>query len=698
MIDGNQSEAALRKKIAAAEAALEGATFGAKFRRKLLPELIELGEHLQQQGRHEEAEACYARGLAHCDELLRHRQLDASTFELHVELLGRTASAMLSQGRSKDAIPTYQRAIALIESLGKDAGKDIGIAEVLGACHGQLAIALDDSGEQDSSFGHYRLSLACAESIHAGDQSAAKGISILALANNAIGHHYAETGQLQDALAHHRRSLELNSELVRIQPKDDYAKYCLATDHENLCDALLRQDQRQLAREHAVKALTLRKQIATSPNTRDDWSLQLVDSYRDLAELCTEAADHDAALQHYREALEVCRRLSQAMPEDPERSFRVADALLALGSTQEARNQPEQALDLYQLALEIDLELSARLPQEARWPANAAHCHLCSALLLLSLDRSEESVQHAHTGIQILEREIATHADDIHLSIDLARFHSDYAGGLAAHGDHSEALEQYRLCICIDRKLVSASPEDQSALTNLAITLDHIASIHERLGDFLAALDFNQQTVRVEQQLAGCDQESTEYQGRLVQAWLNVATTKRELKQLAEAQETLKRAEKIASRLLRLTPRDENAIALVAQVHRELGKVLRESGEHGSAEQEFSESVERFSSLVKSSDHPESWLANHAQSLEALAELQMDLGQASNALQPLALALANWQRIARRYPSEANVHRDLARSHELTAEAHEAIADLGSAMEHRRAAERLYERFGEESS
>ena len=129
-----------------------------------------------------------------------------------------------------------------------------------------------------------------------------------------------------------------------------------------------------------------------------------------------------------------------------------------------------------------------------------------------------------------------------------------------------------------------------------------------------------------------------------------------------------------------------------------MGRVLRESGDHSSAEEELSASVERFSRLVKDSDHPESWWANHARSLEALAELQMDLGRARNALEPLSQALANWQRMARRYPSEATVHRDLARSHELAAEAHEAIADLGTAMEHRRAAERLYERYGESGS
>ena len=593
-----------------------------------------------------------------------------------------------------DADVAVRAAVAALQPALERAPESAEVLSRLAALHGQIAVSLDDGGEADEAFGHYRAALHFAERLHALDPADRSGRSALALAHNAFGHHYAETERMHDAEQHHEASRRLNQSLVDEHPGDQYLRYCLATDHENLCDLHHRAGDREAALQHAAACAALRERLAARADCPPEWRSQYADALRDVAELSMEAGKADEAIDNYREMLRVLRALAGSFSEHTDYLFRLADGYLVLGYALEDLGRLDAALQVYRDALDTDQRLVDRNPDDPRWHANTAHCHLCAALVLLQLGRDPEANEHVDEGLAILLDQLRAHPTDLPLLHDLSSFHEELATTFHRREELETAIAHYRKSQVADEKIVALEADDQQALANLAVTYDSLAALHERIGDLDEATRYGELAIRTEERLVKLDPESVEYQTRLVQALLNLAHTQVEQTGPDQALPALKRAESISARLARLVPADEKVRALGGQVDRVLGEARRESGDVDGAEEALLRSVHRLTGLVAEAVEPREWYALQAESLEALAELRLDMGRPHEALRDLEVAVARRAHLADRNP-EATSAREFARTLDTWAEALEATGDLERAQDARARAAELLDRYGE---
>ncbi|MDA0935043.1 MAG: hypothetical protein O3C51_16460 [Planctomycetota bacterium] len=631
-----------------------------------------------------------------------------------------------------DVLACHRRTVDLLEPLVRHGDADPDLWIRLGHAHARLAATLDDAREHDEAFGHYRASLACAERVAAGhvppgllpagvlsvpaapaateaapaatDAASPPGSrshvlraqSALALAHNAMGHHYGERGQLDDSIVHHEHSRAINEALSRQAPRDAHWKSCLATDHENLCDAHARIGDPKAALLHAREATRIRKSLCLRRDATVEQRSQLADSHRDVAELSLETGDPDTGFAQYRTMLRILGELSEEHPDDEDFLFRLADGQLVLGYALEQRARPEDALATYRGALATDRRLMDLQPGEPRWQANAAHCHLCAALVLLALDRHEEAQDHVGKGLEILENAVERHPRDRGLLADLSHFHNDLGAAFARFDDTDSAILHYAASEVADTQLVQFDEGDHDALANLAVTYDSLAALHERTGDLGSASRYGDLAVRAEERLCEMDPESVDYQSRLVQALLNLAHTDVEREDAERAIRSLKRAERVIVRLGRLVPRDDQVALLGAQVDRALGEALRDTGDAAGAERYLRGAVERLESRISpDEDEAETWAVPRAECLEALGEFLLDAGRFEEALERLTPAIALRRAVIEHVPEDAHASRELARTLESMAEALDGTGQQDAALRARNEAHRLTDRFGE---
>ncbi len=633
-----------------------------------------------------------------------------------------------------DVLACHRRTVELLEPLVRheDADPDLWIR--LGHAHARLAATLDEGRQHDEAFGHYRASLACAERIAArhvpsgllpagvltrqadsdpapadlplpveektepsGSRShVLRAQSALALAHNAMGHHYGERGQIEDSIVHHEHSRAINDALSRQAPRDAHWKSCLATDHENLCDAHARLGDASAALKHAREATRIRKALCLRRDATVEQRSQLADSHRDVAELSLDTGDTDTGFAQYRTMLRILQGLSEEHPDDEDFLFRLADGQLVFGYALEQRDRPEDALAIYRAALATDRRLMDLQPGEPRWQANAAHCHLCAALVLLALDRQAEAESHVTRGLEILENAVDRHPRDRGLLADLSHFHNDLGAAFARFEDIDAAILHYAASEVADTQLVLLDESDHDALANLAVTYDSLAALHERTGDLGSASRYGDLAVRTEERLCEMDPESVEYQSRLVQALLNLAHTDVERDDVERALRSLRRAERVTVRLGRLVPRDDQIALLGAQVDRALGEALRDSGDAPGAERYLRGAIERLESRISpDEDEAHTWAVPRAECLEALGEYLLDGGRPEEAVDRLRPAVALRRAVSGHLPDDAQAARELARTLESLAEALEAVGQSDEAARTRNEAHRLTDRFGE---
>ncbi|MBK8976865.1 MAG: hypothetical protein IPM29_13180 [Planctomycetes bacterium] len=594
-----------------------------------------------------------------------------------------------------DAVRVLTQAADLLTPLVERDHGDFETAALLSSTHGSLAVALESDGRVDDAFPHLRAALAFAERVARARPDDLRAISTLALANNTLGHHYATTDRLQDAWAHHQESLRLNGELVRLDGDDPYWQYCLATDHENLCDLADRLGRSELALEHARQCAAMRARVTAGRDVPREWRVQHADALRDVAEMALDAGLVDEGLASYGTMREVLGELVAEFG-DEDSLFRFADGLLVYGYALEEQHRWDDALDAFLRALQTDERLIASRPEETRWHANAAHCHLCAALVLLEKDDPQRADLHAQAGLAILQKQLETHPDDPGLLRDLSHFHTELAAVYGRLEDLPESIRHYAAAERVDSRLVQQDDADHESVASLAFVYDSLAGAHERLGDFSEAARYGELAIRTEERLVALDPESVPYQTRLVQALLNLANTHLGDGAPDASMRALKRASTLAARLARLVPKDEEVAALGAQIERAIGETYRDLGDRAEAEACLIRSTTRLAALVARSSEPLAWYSAQAESLEALGELRLDLDRPADAIDSLRLALERRLALASAEPLDAAAGRELGRTHETLAEALEAVGDFGGANQHRAQAARLFERYGDD--
>jgi tetratricopeptide (TPR) repeat protein len=724
MTEERPDEPRARRRLAQAETALARDPADLAARERVVRSRLDLAEALLADRRSGAAAACSDTALSEAEELQANFRGDVQAALLLADALSQRAAVLdelIADAEdagieNPDAIPDHlppdpseiaachQRCVEVLEPLVRHDQADPAVLTRLGQAHSRLAMALDDARATDAAFGHHRASLACAERLAALDPRDPKARAALALAHNVMGHHFGEHDQLADAVEHHERSRALNEELSREEPRNARWRVCLATDHENLCDVHARLGDAAKALRHAKDCVRIRKALCVRRDATVEHRSQLADAHRDVAELSLDTGDVDAGLAHYRTMLALLGELSEDHPDDDDFLFRLADGQLVLGYALEDRGRLRDALGIYESALRTDLRLMKLQPAEPRWQANAAHCHLCAALVLIDLGERERAVEHAEQGLEILERAVERHPQDRGLLADLSHFHNDLGAAYARHDEPQLAIAHYAASEVAETRLVrgkdtSADPvdagADQDALANLAVTYDSLAALHERTGDLGSASRYGRLAVRTEERLCELDPESVDYQARLVQALLNLAHTDAERDELDEALRALWRAEKCAVRLCRLVPRNEQVAGLAAQVERALGEALRDTGDAARAEDFLRRSVTRLEELAARADEAPIWAVPRAESLEALGEFLLDLGRAPEARTHLDAAVDGRRMVVDLLPEDPGAARELARTLEYRAEADEALGEHAAALRARNEAARLLERFGE---
>jgi tetratricopeptide (TPR) repeat protein len=670
---------------------------------------LRLGEVLQQRAADEAARRCFerARRIAETEhEAAISRGEDHSGHPARSLLASAwiaTGTVLQHLGSFADSAKAFRTAIDKLGPLEPNAPRDERErAERVGQAHGSLAVALDEAGESDEAFGHYRLSLGIAEAVHAAFPDDPRALAALALAHNGIAHHYGETDRFVDAGLHHDASRRLNERLLEQRPNDEHAAFCLATDFENLCDLAWRRTEFEDALAHGRRALEIRAALCDRFGTdaAAEWLEQLADSHRDVAELLQELERGSEAIRHHRAAHRLAERLRATWPEAEEYQFRVADSLLLLGDALEQERRTEEALDAYRAARRADQELIDGAPDELRYHANAAQCEMRTALLLLRAGREAEAQRAIEAGLGLLETQLARHADDRGLTLDLSRFHADVAGTWLNLAEREAAEHHLRASLKIDRRLLQQDPHDEATLAHLAITYDTLAALREEAGDYETARKFCTLAVRAEEALIATDPESSEYQVRLVQAILNLAGVLHAMDLDDDAQREVQRAEKHCVRLQRLLPDDPEVRGLSGQLARIRGSTLRDRDDLDGARRALDEAVATFDDL-RSRRARVTNLDNHfADALEARLELAVTAAEVApraegdrlDALVERAIAVR--RELAASRNGDVLAWHDLARVLELGSDALEVEGNYEQAASLRREAEELNERYG----
>jgi tetratricopeptide (TPR) repeat protein len=308
----------------------------------------------------------------------------------------------------------------------------------------------------------------------------------LARLEGNLGILLAEMGKVPEAETAFRSAVTLESKLVADSPANRRYRRDLANGYNDLGVAMQRQIRLAEAEEAFRQALALKEHLASEAGAEPADQLALARSRSSFGSLLRSQGRYAEAEGLYRQALEALQARQRDPAAPPRYRDWLADAHHGLGIVLAELKREAQAETAFRHALEIRKGLTDEFPKVLEYRRVLASAHNDLGFLLHRQGKDADAEGSYRQSLELKKR-IAAETGRVPGSLrNLASGYNDLGEVLRDLNRPNEAESAWRDALEIWQQLVAESPGVPEYRCRLAVSLIHLARLHNQRGEFEA--------------------------------------------------------------------------------------------------------------------------------------------------------------------------------------------------------------------
>ena len=368
-------------------------------------------------------------------------------------------------------------------------------------------------------------------------------------------------------IARERREATLQRDVARAQRQ--LARQAVDKMFTQVAEKWLSQQPRlePMQREFLEEALHYYQEFAEDQSTDPELRLAASEAYRRVADIQDKLGESAKATEALNRAIALVEQLVAQSPEQARYRAALAEYRTKLGSLLIESDRPTEAEAQYLESSSSWEKIVAECPEVAEYRLDLCHAYSGLANVRLYVGRAREAIEGFKESLSLLEKLPADLRNTPRCRYHHAFSYHHLGWAWYADGRFREAEESTRQAVARLEKLVEDFPKNTVFRHQLALDLwwlgFQLATVHHAMNWRLGELTFPWATARSQ-----------------------------------EAEAALRRALDMAEKLASEFPATPAYQRLLADCHRNLGELLRQSGRAGEAEKEFRKALQRCEQLL----------------------------------------------------------------------------------------------------
>ena len=393
------------------------------------------------------------------------------------------------------------------------------------------------------------------------------------------------------------------------------------------------------ALESAASAVALRRRAVAQSPTEPAATRALASALALQGALLQRAQDAPSAQRAYDESLGLRRSLVAANTADDALRGQLASSLLRVGDIAKREGRYDKARALFEESL-------AHREQVAASQGVSEDKEIATALIRLgnlAIDMGEpENAQRRYTRALAIRRDIAVaKPDDTRAQRNLLWALYFAADPAIMLNDADAAVESLTEAQAIAQRRFDADPKNARARTDLLLVEERLGDVQMHVAsDSAAAVKVYERIVRLAARAASEDAADDQNAENLAQALERLADAQRQTDDVQAAIVTGRRALAVVTPIVQRDPTNRNRRFVQATIRAGLGQALLDTERAKEAIDQLRAAVADFDAIDAVNSPDTFWRYGFAQALQTLAKAAQRLGDAKEAQQSAARALA----------------------------------------------------------
>jgi tetratricopeptide (TPR) repeat protein len=335
-----------------------------------------------------------------------------------------------------------------------------------------------------------------------------------------------QPGDAEQAFDYYQAGLAASEQLARNQPDSAVIARELSVSLNKLADFLETRGQvgdADQAFEYYQRSLTIRQQLARDNPDSAQTARDLSVSFTKIADFLIargQPGDFERAFDHYQRSLTTTERLASSNPDSVQAARDLSLSLAKLADFLAARGQPgdsDQAFGYYQRVLTVREQLMHTNPALAVRDLSTSLTILADFLAVRRQPGdTERALNYYLRSLAMDEQVVRDNSWSSQAAHDLSISLNKLAAFLAARkgpGDLEQALDYNQRSLAIDEQLARDNPQSAQAARDLSVTLTGLAEFLVARGlpdDIERALNYYQRSLTIDKQLAHDNPQSAQ--------------------------------------------------------------------------------------------------------------------------------------------------------------------------------------------
>ncbi|WP_374430395.1 caspase family protein [Tabrizicola sp.] len=390
-----------------------------------------------------------------------------------------------------------------------------------------------------------------------------------------------------------------------------------------------------------------------------EWVRELVWSLNDLGLVLQQQGYLKEAETAYSSALEFSQWQADQRPDDVDLMRDRQVAVNRVGTIRLARRNAQGALEAHVEALGIAQALFDSDPTNVTYRMDISYTQERIGDAKLDLGDKEGAKAAYETALQISEALVQEYPGDTVIRRNLSVSYERIGDMLVDEGDYPAALETYGKALAIREELAALDPGNKPRQRDLAINFDRVGDVQRYMGDTDSALLAHEAALAIRRNLAALDPTNMIWQQDLLVSLDRMSDLHFDANDLVAALEAQETARSIAEGIVALIPDDPARQADLGLALQKISDIKTAMGDSTGA-REALESALALRLAVADADPAPRFQREAALSLAALANMELDQGNAAAAEPLIADAVARQTLLAGAAPGDTATLRDLS--------------------------------------
>lgn len=343
-------------------------------------------------------------------------------------------------GANGKAISEYRTAQRILTSLLETTPNDAELRSQLALSRNYLALLLSQQGDSDAALTEYEQAIEAQQHLVATHPDSETFAGHLAESHVNRGTLLGQLGETAAAIQSLTHAVTILHETAAASPDDPQQARNLAVAYNNL-SYIQRPLDANLAEKSAVRAVEILQEFAEGENVHEGVQADLALCYSNLAAI--QAADERTAeaIDSYHRAIELRESLARKSPEVVQHRSELAATLNNLALLEIATDDITSAVESFRYANRLFAALMADFPNQVAYASGWAALLNNQALALARIGRHEDAVAAYEQAVEVQRKVIAAVEQSESALQTLSRMYYNYSQSLQALDRLEEAYK-----------------------------------------------------------------------------------------------------------------------------------------------------------------------------------------------------------------------------------------------------------------